>query len=197
MAQAPRYVRQKDFQDDNPDWTNHAQLNNEFDQVSESVNTVIDNLALIQADDGGLESGAVTPRSLSDEVLALMTGTNVLTIEGPPGPAGQSFQPTVFDLAAERSTYDAEVKGFSFMAMDTGELFFKLSDAVGDWSIGHPFGKGDKGDKGDAGDPGANAIVASVDGTTVPIDIIGKSSLFVTLVVDGDGKLAISLSTGD
>lgn len=197
MPQAPRYVRTKDFNADNPDFTDHVSLNNEFDQVSESVGELISNLALVQEDDGGLASEVVTPRSLSDQVLAMMTGTEVLQIEGIQGPPGQSFQPSAFDLAANRSAYDAELKGFSLMAMDTGELFFKLSDASGDWSVGHPFGKGDKGDQGVQGLPGAPGLITSVEPLAVNVDLVGASTLFLTLVVAADGKLSIEARRAD
>lgn len=196
MSQAPRYSRATDFSSQSPDRTDHVKLNNEFDQVSESVNELVTNLAKIQADDGGLDVEVVTPRSLSDEVLALMTGTQVLNIEGIEGQPGQSFQPSAFDLAASRSIYDYEFKGFSLMAMDTGELFFKLSDASGDWSVGHPFGKGDAGPVGAAGAPGAPGVVTSVELSTASLDIVGAATLFVTLELVA-GKLSLKLERGD
>src|SRR5690606_22516544 len=47
-----------------------------------------------------------------------------------------------------------KLKGFSFLAMDTGLLYWKLSAAVADWSDGVPFGKGQKGDTGAQGPHG-------------------------------------------
>lgn len=84
-------------------------------------------------------------------------------IQGVPGPKGDkgdpgaAFMPNVYDIEANRSTYDAEEKGFSILCMDTGNVYWKLSDTSGDWTetplkfIGQ---KGDKGEKGDTGDTG-------------------------------------------
>ena len=83
------------------------------------------------------------------------------------------------------------------MAMDTGELFFKLSDASGDWSVGHPFGKGDKGDQGVQGLPGAPGLITSVEPLAVNVDLVGASTLFLTLVVAADGKLSIEARRAD
>lgn len=196
MPQAPRYSRATDFSTQNPDLTDHVKLNNEFDQVSESVNDLVTNLEKIQADDGGLDAGVVTRRALSDEVLALVTGAEPLAVAGIQGPPGQSFQPSAFDLAASRSNYDDEIKGFSLMAMDTGELFFKLSDASGDWSVGHPFGKGDTGAVGNTGAAGAPGAVTSVELSTASLDIVGAATLFATLELVA-GKLSLKLERGD
>lgn len=196
MPQAPRYSRATDFSSQSPDRTDHVKLNNEFDQVSESVNELVTNLAKIQADDGGLDSGVVTSRALSDEVLALVTGAEPLALAGIQGPPGQSFQPSAFDLAASRSIYDDELKGFSLMAMDTGELFFKLSDASGDWSVGHQFGAGTPGVMGVAGPAGAPGVVTDVELSTASLDLVGASTLFATLELVA-GKLSLKLERGD
>jgi hypothetical protein len=59
---------------------------------------------------------------------------------------------------SERAAYDAADKGFSFLAMDTGLLYFKLSAQVADWSTGYTFGKGEKGDPGPRGIQGQRGI---------------------------------------
>ncbi|MCC5780530.1 hypothetical protein H7H48_15825 [Nitratireductor sp. B36] len=85
---------------------------------------------------------------------------------GPQGPAGESFQPDYVGLEVERSNHDLKPKGTSFLATDIGKLYFKLSNAVADWSMGTDFGRGEqgpvgpmgpqgpKGDKGDTGEVG-------------------------------------------
>ena len=78
---------------------------------------------------------------------------------GPEGPQGDSFQPDATGRLAERIKYDSEPTHFSFMDMDTLVLYFKLSNAPGDWTEGvslrGPQGAtGDKGPKGEKGDRG-------------------------------------------
>ena len=80
------------------------------------------------------------------------TGKFVFGIpQGIKGDRGDPFTVDSVGLLVDRSLYDTRVKGFSFLALDTGEIYFKLSDTVGDWSLAAPFGKGEKGDKGDIG----------------------------------------------
>ena len=57
------------------------------------------------------------------------------------GDKGDPFQVDAFGLLSERSQYDDEAAGFSFLATDTGELYFK--EEVG-WSDGVPF-RGEQG----------------------------------------------------
>ena len=40
------------------------------------------------------------------------------------------------DTFANRNLYDLQPKGFSFLAIDTGFMYFKLSNTSGDWSDG-------------------------------------------------------------
>ena len=87
---------------------------------------------------------------------------------GPMGPAGMSFNPDETGPFSERTFYDAELENFSYVATDTGTIYWKLSNAVGDWSQGTPFGRGPQGPagptgpqgiqgpKGDTGDRGLN-----------------------------------------
>lgn len=55
MTAATAYNRTKNFLENNPDRTDHSSLNNEFDAVSESINGLRANAALIQKDDGTLQ----------------------------------------------------------------------------------------------------------------------------------------------
>ena len=56
--------------------------------------------------------------------------------------------------------------------MDTSLIFFKLSDAAGDWSSGVPFGQGPKGDPGQS----ANEILMDPDPRDYFIEIYGQTS---------------------
>ncbi|MGX5659998.1 hypothetical protein ACWKWV_09790 [Castellaniella ginsengisoli] len=151
MSAAPEYTRQKNFLDNLPDRTDHGALNAEFDNVATSVNALRTNAAAIQRDDGALSDGIVGMEQLDDDLRERLGG------DGGDGGGGENPANRYEDargLLAERSYYDGRPKGFSFVAIDTGVVYFKLSGTIGDWSDGFPFGKGDKGDKGDGGQPG-------------------------------------------
>lgn len=71
--------------------------------------------------------------------------------KGDSGPIGASFNPDATGLFSERSTFNSQAAGFAFLATDTAMLYFRQTATAGVWSVGVPFGKGDKGDKGDQG----------------------------------------------
>lgn len=57
--------------------------------------------------------------------------------QGPRGEKGDMGDPMRIDatgLAEEISAYDAEAKGFAFLATDSGNVYIKNSDTSGDWS---------------------------------------------------------------
>jgi len=77
--------------------------------------------------------------------------TGVLSLGIPNGAKGDKGDPysiNAYGDLADRSTYDGASAGFSFLAMDIGTIYFKLSSTAGDWSTGFLFGKGDTGDTG-------------------------------------------------
>lgn len=65
MAQPPAYNRSKDFTEDFGSETDHSALNAELDTAANSINDIRTNLAIMQADDGKLRPGVVTPDSIS------------------------------------------------------------------------------------------------------------------------------------
>ncbi|MBE0498587.1 MAG: hypothetical protein IBX43_05020 [Campylobacterales bacterium] len=71
--------------------------------------------------------------------------------QGAKGDKGDAFAVNAVGLAAQKSLYDLQVSGFSFLAIDEALIYFKLSATSADWSIGSPFGKGDTGDTGATG----------------------------------------------
>lgn len=229
MPQAPSYNRTKNFSENNPDRTDHAALNSELDKVATSINALRTNAALLQNDDGTLKNAIVTLANLDPDLIPDLIGpVGPIGPEGPAGPAGEglpgvkgdtgaSFNADIRDLYANRGLYDLQPKGFSMLAMDTGMLYFKLSNAAGDWSTGAEFGKGDTGDVGPqgpqgiqgiqgiqglqgdsgAGTPGADGadgLVASVDTSTKTASLIGRSSVNARLVMVGS-ELTIQLTT--
>lgn len=200
MSAAPAYNRAKNFNNDNPTSTDHNAINAELDKVAVSINALRGNAALLQNDDGTLKNALVTVASLSTEVLNLMTGTDVLTLQGEKGDVGASFNANYKGLEVERVEFADQPRGFSFLAMDTGLLYFKLSNDPGDWSTGYEYGKGDPGEPGADGAPGAPGA-DGVDGTVVTVDeavtnvgLIGKSNLAIRLALV-DGELSIIIAT--
>lgn len=92
--------------------------------------------------------------------------------QGIQGIRGEAFTVNSVGLAADRPLYNTQVKGFSFLAIDAGLVYFKLSNTSADWSIGAPFGKGDQGDIGLTGN-GITGI--SFLSTTHASGLAGKS----------------------
>ena len=200
MSQAPAYNRSKNFADNSPDRTDHVAINTELDAAAQSINALRINAALIQADDGSLKAAIVTIASLSAEVLSLMYGLKVMTIQGPQGPVGASFSADYRGLASEKTAFDGKPKGFSFLSMDAGLMYFKLSDASGAWSTGYPFAKGETGATGAAGAAGSNGlngasgVVTSVDSAVKTVGLTGKTALNISASLVG-GQLRLNVST--
>jgi len=198
MSQAPEYNREKNFLDNNPDRTDHGAINRELDNVSTSVNGLRANLALIQDDDGGLKPGIVDIAQLTPDAQANLSQPGpagpegpqgVQGIEGPVGPAGPSFDADARDLSANRVLYDNRLKGFAFLAIDTGLLSFKQSATIGDWSPGFPFGKGERGDRGPQGVQGLQGLrglqgLQGIQGTQGPAGTPGAVDYSRTVLND-------------
>jgi len=75
-------------------------------------------------------------------------------VAGPTGPSGADFQPDAVGLFSNRSTYNTQSAGFSYLATDQEQLYFKLSATSGDWSNGITFGVGPQGPAGSQGPTG-------------------------------------------
>lgn len=74
--------------------------------------------------------------------------------KGDKGEDGNDYKEDAKDILENRSNYDNELKGFCFLAIDEGNLYFKLSDNSGDWSDGKPITVGQKGEQGIQGEQG-------------------------------------------
>lgn len=114
---------------------------------------------------------------------ASITGTapnqtlNLTLPPGPQGPQGDSFEPDAIGPFSGRSAYDGEAPGFSYLATDTGELFFRL-DPTG-WSAGVPFGEGPAGPpgpQGPIGNTGAAGAAATIAVGTTTTGAAGSSA---------------------
>lgn len=221
--QAPPYNRSKNFTENNPDRTDHASLNAELDKISVSVNELRENAAKIQKDDGTLSESIISIENIKPETIQLLKVPGQPGKDGKDGKDGENwpvvndelgpwFKVDARDLLANRGFYGQAKKGFSFLALDVGQLFLKLSDAVDDWSTGFPFGKGEKGDtvvgpigppgvgtRGPMGPPGQgipgiDGIVTNIDTTLKTASLIGRSSVNARLVIN-NGVLSIVLTT--
>ena len=91
---------------------------------------------------------------------------------GVKGEDGWNFNPDARGRASEKSNYDNEAKGFAFLAIDEGNMYFKLSESRGDWSAAVPF----RGEKGATGSPGAVGAKGDKgdDGGIFPIVVVNS-----------------------
>ncbi|MBP2028688.1 hypothetical protein J2Z35_002518 [Acetoanaerobium pronyense] len=86
--------------------------------------------------------------------------------QGPKGENGRSFHVDKTGPQDQLHIYDQEIEGFSYLATDTGNLYIKNSDSLGDWSEpilfrgaqGIQGEQGPKGEKGDSGVQGERGI---------------------------------------
>lgn len=119
-------------------------------------------------------------KNISAEAITGVAGSNALATynpnngkltfvipKGDKGDKGDAFMVNAVGSYIDRSLYDDRGKGFSFLAIDSAAVYFKLSNNMGDWSVGAPFGKGDKGDEGE---PGKGILSIQKTGSTNNID---------------------------
>lgn len=108
------------------------QIDQEIDRSNDAIAQLISWAAGVINDTGtGLKPGI--------EVPGLIGPQGPQGIQGPQGPQGQPFYPDALGLFSTRSTYDTAAANFSFLATDQSKLYFKLSNAAGDWSAGVTF----------------------------------------------------------
>lgn len=105
--------------------------------------------------------------------------------KGEAGEQGLPFQVDAQGLLANRSAFDAEPAGFSYLAIDTGELYFR-EGAAGGWSAGVPF----------QGPPGDSAYQVAVENGFVGTEAEWLETLQGDTGDEGRGitSLAINIS---
>lgn len=225
MAQASTYSRSKDFAENNHDQVDLNAINSELDNLGSIVNTVIANQQLIQNDDGALKDESITLEKLTTEARQALQGKDGKDgkdgapgadgKDGERGPQGASFVADATGLISERKNYDGQSKGFSFLAMDEGKLYWKLSVTSGDWSDGFGFGQGPEGPRGpqgiqgerglpgndggrgpqgEKGEPGKDGLITSIDTGVKRVPLVGKRYVSVKLK-EVAGQLTIELSS--
>ena len=85
--------------------------------------------------------------------------------KGDKGARGEAFKVNAMGLIAQKSSYDTQLKDFSFFATDTGEIYFKNTNVSADWSVPIPFGKGERGKTGATGNGISSVIRVSGNGS--------------------------------
>ncbi len=132
----------------------------------------------------------ITTTPNNEAVVFYNSDSNEFTFtvpKGEKGDRGEPFQVNASGAMEQRALYDDRPKGFSFLCIDTSEVFFRKSDTHADWTVGVPFGKGDKGDKGDKGEDGRTPELSdSIDSAS---SLTAASSKAVKTVND---KLSIA-----
>ena len=87
--------------------------------------------------DATITIGTVTTGAAGTSASVNNVGTPsnaVFNFSIPKGDKGDPFTIDASDILADKSLYDDELKGFSFLATDTGKIYFKNSNTSGDWS---------------------------------------------------------------
>lgn len=105
--------------------------------------------------------------------------------QGTKGEKGDSFAVNSMGLFAQRALFDAQIGGFSFLALDTSMIYFKLSSTSGDWSLGSSFGKGDMGPQGEQG-------YGWLHGAGVPDNINGRDNDFYMNMANADVYIKVA-----
>jgi len=132
--------------------TNHAQIATEkANEAEQSAQLATDKANTIIGLNG--EQIVNTLIAGSPATVAYNSTSGKLTFnipQGPKGPKGESFNSDERGTLANRSIYDGQGEGFSYLATDVtpSTIYFKASDADADWDGGSPFGQGREGEQG-------------------------------------------------
>ena len=103
------------------------------------------------------------------------TWSSWITVQkGEQGEPGENFSVDATGLISERSQYDDEAAGFSFLATDEGNLYIKNSAASGDWSDAISF-QGPAGEAGPANVLTIGTVTTGEPGTQAAATITGES----------------------
>jgi hypothetical protein len=108
--------------------------------------------------------GTVTTGLPGSEAKVENVGTENAAVINFTIPRGAAFTIDATGTLEERSAYDSEAKGFSYLATDDGCVYIKNSDTSGDWSDAIPF----KGDPGQDGEDGQSATISVGSVATLP-----------------------------
>jgi hypothetical protein len=98
------------------------------------------NLVLPPGPANALVIGLVQEGETADALITGSPPTQTLNLTLPRGPKGDGLQIDAVGALDDRNIYDDEPAGFSFLATDTAEIYFKLSNDTADWSSPVAFG---------------------------------------------------------
>lgn len=114
--------------------------------------------------DYSLELRVVLPEQVPVDVIPAIPGPQGET--GPTGPAGADgtgLEIDAIDTLSNRTLYDSEAEGFTFLASDTGDFYRRQGASAGSWSAGVSL-QGPEGPEGPQGDPGEGVPVGGTTG---------------------------------
>jgi hypothetical protein len=145
--------------------------------ASNAAQTATDKLSKIQ----NIAVQAQTLAPGQNVQVSYDTNLNKFTFSIPSGlkgDRGDAFKVNSIGYIAQRSLYGAELTGFSFLAIDVvvdgstiPHIYFKASNAVDDWTVGIPFGRGEKGNTGGIGIGIQSIVKTSGDSSSGSTDI--------------------------
>lgn len=162
------------------------------------------NIATAQAQIATTQAGIATAKANEIKNVTVGTtvtgapGTNALATynsadgkftfvipQGLKGDRGEAFQVNAVGLLANRSIYDNQVTGFSFLAIDQATIYFKLSNTTANWSLGAPFGKGETGATGATGNGIAQTTFTSTTDVSGLPNKSGATDTYTITYTDG------------
>ena len=111
-------------------------------QQAELATTKADEIKVVSV---GSTVTAVAGTSASVQYTPATGQFTFVVPQGAKGDRGDAFTVDTIGLFADLSDYGSQPTGYAYLSTDTGELYFKLSATVDDWSDPIPFGKGDTG----------------------------------------------------
>lgn len=148
----------------------------------------------IQGITGGTGADSVVPGPQGIQGVKGDTG-----IQGIPG---ESFIVDATGLLVDKVIYDAELKGYSYLATDTGDIYIKNSDISGDWSLPIPF-RGETGLTGLTGPVGETGIqgIQGIEGLSayqvwINLGNIGTEAEYLLAIKGTQGIQGIKGDTG-
>lgn len=127
---------------------------------------------------------SVQSQTVQEHVVLNIGPAGAAGVQGPQGEQGDGLLINATGLFSERTTYDTEAMGFSFVATDQGLLYFRETITDGIWSPGIPFSKGDPGESAYelavlAGFSGTESEwLASIKGDTGEIGETGPAGVY-------------------
>lgn len=154
--------------------------------INTNINQKAEQLTNLTNQIQGFKINVVFKNSYESASSSYSTTTNTLTLGVPKGEKGEAFTIDAYGSLANKSTYDNEPEGFSYLALDTSptKIFFKINNTTGAWSVGTPFGQGEKGDIG----------VSIADISNTGVDENGSDIYTITLTNGDTSTFTVSKS---